>query len=69
MILYELLSMLQNTDVKADITDIEGNSICKIFTQGANALDEEYKFCKVVSWKIVDRVTINVVVEYTTPSA
>ncbi len=69
MTLYELLSMLKNDDVKADITDTDGNHVCKIFTQGADALDKEYKSSNVISWEIKDRVTINVVIDMAIPSA
>ena len=69
MTLFNLLSMLKNEDVKADVKYADGTHICKIFTKGADALDEEYKDSIVTSWEIADRVTINVVVDSTIPSA
>ena len=69
MTLYELLSMLKNEDVKADVSYEDKTHVCKIFTKGVDALDEEYKNSNVISWEIADRVTINVVIESAIPSA
>lgn len=69
MTLYELLSILQNDDVKADVKDTDGNAICKIFTKGVDALSDDYKSSNVISWEIKDRVTINVVIDVAIVSA
>ena len=69
MTLYELLSKLKNTDVKADVVGTDGTPVCKIFTQGVDALAVEHKISLVTEWEMKDRVTINVTIESATPSA
>jgi hypothetical protein len=69
MTLYDLLSSLKNDNVKADISGTDGTHICKIFTQGVDALADEHKTCSVISWEIIDRVTINVIIDNSIVSA